>query len=220
MDDEHGWVRIEAEARRAFGHGPFPIRAYSESMPPPYVGIKPYDPDRARAPCTARAPDDGALDVTEYEQAEELSPGLDHIAAHVLGELAKLVRGERHAFSRTLLDGNAAWPPDLAESARGGVPRCAGRDRAPALALTYAGRQGQRPLDALRHQPRGRVDDVLDELRASGQGRREQPHALLAPRGVGRGRPDLDLAEISVLDDPAAVPAVLHDRLNQALFRV
>jgi hypothetical protein len=115
------WQQLEAEARDAFrGAGRFPVRAYSEAMPPPYIGIKPYAPDRTRDAATFGAGDDGALDIDEYEQAFDLEPGLDRIAAHLSTELGKLVRGEPHALSRTLLDGNPAWPPELADAARAG----------------------------------------------------------------------------------------------------
>jgi hypothetical protein len=90
-------------------------------MPPPYVGIKPYDPDRTHAACTAAASDPNALDVTEYERAQELEPGLPRIADHVVRELAKLLRGQAHALSHTLLDANPAWPPLLAEAASRGA---------------------------------------------------------------------------------------------------
>ncbi len=66
------------------------------------------------------ATDDGAFLISEYEQAEELQPGLSRIAGHLLEEVGKLVRGEAHALSRTLLEGNPAWPPLLAEAARRG----------------------------------------------------------------------------------------------------
>jgi hypothetical protein len=40
-----GWSLFERESEQALvGRGRFPIRAYSEFMPPPYVGIKPYAP--------------------------------------------------------------------------------------------------------------------------------------------------------------------------------
>jgi hypothetical protein len=92
-------------------------------MPPPYVGIKPYDPDRAHAAATAAgcAGDDDHLDVTEYEQAQEIEPSLPLVADHILRELGKLVRGEPHGLSRTLLEGNPAWPAPLAEAARRGA---------------------------------------------------------------------------------------------------
>ena len=60
-----------------------------------------------------------ALDIDEYEQAHDLEPGLDRIAEHLVDELGKLRRGEPHALSRTLLDGNPAWPAELA-APRGG----------------------------------------------------------------------------------------------------
>ncbi len=121
MNDKAGWSRIEAEARAAFaGAGRFPLRAYSEFMPPPYVGIKPYDPDRATASATCAATEETALDVSEYEQEQELRPGLSHVADHLVAELGKLVRGDAHALSRTLLADNPAWPDDLADAARDG----------------------------------------------------------------------------------------------------
>jgi peptidase M28-like protein len=116
------WSRIVAEARNAFaGAGRFPLRAYSELMPPPYVGIKPYDPEIASACATFGVSDPTALDVSEYEQAHELEPGLDRIADHIVGELGKLVGGRPHALSRTLLADNPAWPADLAAAAAAGL---------------------------------------------------------------------------------------------------
>ena len=121
MTTDHGWDRIEAAARGAFvGAGKFPIRAYSEFMPPPYVGIKPYLPSRALACATFGASDPNGLDVDEYEQAHDLSPGLAHIADRIVAELAKLMRGEHHALSKTLLADNPAWPADLAAAAHAG----------------------------------------------------------------------------------------------------
>jgi hypothetical protein len=112
------WARIEAEAQGAFAS--FPLRAYSEFMPPPWVGIKPVAPARALGLCTAGVGDDLSLDIDEQEQAHVLVPGLARIADHLIAELGKLVRGEPHALSRTLLDGNPAWPADLAAAAQAG----------------------------------------------------------------------------------------------------
>ena len=67
------WDQIEAEARGAFhGAGTFPLRAYSEAMPPPYVGLKPYAPERARNCSTFGCSSGHALDIDEYEQAFDL----------------------------------------------------------------------------------------------------------------------------------------------------
>jgi hypothetical protein len=113
-----GWSLFEAEAERAFaGPGRFRIRAYSEFMPPPYVGCKPYEPGLSRAECTASATGDLSLDITEYEQAQELEPGLVRIASVLVTEIAKLARGTSHRLSHTLLDGNPAWPAALADAA-------------------------------------------------------------------------------------------------------
>src|ERR1041385_7492315 len=110
------WTQIETEAT----FETFPLPAYSEFMPPPYVGIKPYAPTRAKAAATFAARDANTFDIDEYEQAHDLEPGLDHIARHLLDELAKLIAGKPHALSHTLLDGNPAWPAQLADAARAG----------------------------------------------------------------------------------------------------
>ena len=138
MAREHrGWSRIEAEARHAFsGDGRFPLPAYSELMPPPWVGIKPYQPHRRSAAATAMTTVEDALDVTEYEQAQELVPGLAHVAARVLVELCKLQSGAAHGLSRTLLADNSAWPAELAEAAAQG--RLADREIAIALPLALS----------------------------------------------------------------------------------
>jgi hypothetical protein len=116
-----GWSRIEAEAKGAFvGKGKLPLPAYSEFMPPPYVGIKPYDPTRAGQSATFGASDETSLDVSEYEMAHEIRPGLASVAEHIAFELAKLQRGEAHALSRTLLEDNPAWPAQLADAAAAG----------------------------------------------------------------------------------------------------
>lgn len=98
------WSRILSEPRE----GPFRIPAYSEFMPPPYVGVKPYgEPD----PFT-RAGEDG-WNVTEFEEIQELRPGLERIAGHVFEQLDRLAAGRPTQFSKTILDGNPAMPPRL-----------------------------------------------------------------------------------------------------------
>jgi hypothetical protein len=131
----HGWTLFEHEAARAFtGRGRFPLRAYSEFMPPPYVGLKPYAPGRRFEACTARATDDLVLDVTEYEQREELGPGLARIASLVVTQIAKLARGTTHLLSQALLEDNPAWPAALRDLAK----RDAFREDAFAIALSLA----------------------------------------------------------------------------------
>src|SRR5689334_13018476 len=83
-------------------------------MPPPWVGLKPYD-ELGGPP-----PEGQAWPVTEYEELQELRPGLDRIAEHVIAELDKLARGETCQLSHKLLEGNPAWPAELADAARRG----------------------------------------------------------------------------------------------------
>jgi hypothetical protein len=117
-DTKHGWALLQAEAEDAFvGRGRFPLRAYSEFMPSPAVGLKPVDPARSRASCTAAARENHTLDITEAEQVEELTPGLERIASHLVTEIAKLARGTTRVMSKTLLEGNPAWPKELIDAA-------------------------------------------------------------------------------------------------------
>jgi hypothetical protein len=115
------WEQIEAEAFEAFrGAGSFPLPAYSEFMPPPYVGIKPYAPSRTSASTTFSVSGADALDIDEYEQAHDLEPGLDRIADHLLAEITRLSRRQPCELSHSLLDGNPAWPAELSAGARAG----------------------------------------------------------------------------------------------------
>ena len=114
------WEQIEAEARDAFRGRSFELRAYSELMPPPYVGLKPYAPTRSEASATFGVSRSDALDIDEYEQSHDLEPGLDRIADHLLREVGKVLRGEPHGLPHALLDENPAWPEELAAAAAGG----------------------------------------------------------------------------------------------------
>src|SRR4051812_45085987 len=110
-----GWTQIGREAASAFlGTGRFPLRAYSEYMPPPWVAVKPAEHGRLIAPASG----DASYEITEYEEAQELAPGLAKIAKHLLTELDKLARGVSHELSHTMLDGNPAWPAELAAKAK------------------------------------------------------------------------------------------------------
>src|ERR1700733_7782443 len=117
MRETKGWSQIELEARGAWRRrGSFPCRAYSEFMPPPQIGIKPFglwkDPEIAS--------DEHSFAITEYERYQELVPGLERIADPLVCEIEKLVRGDTHAFSSTLLENNPAWPKELDEAAKTG----------------------------------------------------------------------------------------------------
>jgi len=85
-------------------------------MPSPCLRPKPYELWWPGG--TLR--DEDVFDVSEYEQADELEPGLTRIAGHLLGELSKLVAGRPTELSRTLLADNPAWPIELSEAASAG----------------------------------------------------------------------------------------------------
>jgi hypothetical protein len=195
------WEQIEAEARDAFhGAGRFPLRAYSELMPPPYVGIKPYAPRRAQAPTTFAVSAGDALDIDEYEQAHDLEPGLDRIANHLLSKLGKLVNGKPHALSRTLLEGNPAWPAQIADAASAG--KLAHDPLVVICSLALSRTQDDKGNDrwtlfgASHDQPAASFWHGLDEARIK---------ALLAWAKLdGAWR---------ILAEPGEVPATLHARL-------
>jgi len=132
MDDAAFWSLIEGEARAAWrGEDQFPLRAYSELMPAQFVGWKPCAQGRGRSVATL-----GAREIDEYEWAHELVPGFGWIAEYVLAQIGKLMRGERHLLSDTLLDGNPAWPAELAQAAHDG--KLAGEPLVIALSLALS----------------------------------------------------------------------------------
>ncbi len=95
------------------GAGNYPLRAYSEFMPPPRVGRKPCgEIDRT----IFRDDDPFGWHITAEEEANELRPGLEHIGAHLLTILHHLGRRDpAHAISRGKLQNNPYWPEELQE---------------------------------------------------------------------------------------------------------
>ncbi len=88
-----------------------PILAYSEFMPPPRIGWRPYD----RLQPAPRVPGDpfGWL-ITEREQAQEIRPGIEHIGHEVLHRIQRLHKDlSAKGISLNKLKGNAYFPPDL-----------------------------------------------------------------------------------------------------------
>jgi len=91
---------------------PHRIDAYSEFMPPPFVGRRPYG---AVDPVTFKDEDPWGWHVTEYEEALELRPGMESIASQIVISLVHLGEGRAaHGISRHKLERNACWPPELA----------------------------------------------------------------------------------------------------------
>ena len=107
------WHALVADTAAFHADGHFPIAAYSDFMPAPFVGLKPYgwvDPHTM--------PEGGGdgWRVSEYQQGHELRPGLAVIGRHLLERVRKLGEGG-HAFEHSLLADNPYWPARLAERA-------------------------------------------------------------------------------------------------------
>ena len=207
----NAWDRIEEEAARCHrGEGRFPLRAYSEFMPPPLVGLKPYAPRRDAAANTARVSRGDALDITEEEMAHEVEAGIERIGGHVVHELARLLSGSSHALSRTLLTDNPAWPADLQEAcARGAL-----KDDPLVLFLSVALSRTQDDLGNVRWTLFGASHDgaaapFWASFPARSEAAREQFDALLAWSGLDprarilEGERDLPraLAPLVIADD-------------------
>jgi len=108
-----GWDALLVDVPKCGREDPFPIMAYSEMMPSPWIGWRPYGNDH---PAPRRHEDPFSWMVNEREQVFELSPGLQLIARQVLPALERLDREQAsRGISRAKLEGNAYWPKELAE---------------------------------------------------------------------------------------------------------
>ena len=98
------------------GPGAYPIDAYSEFLPPPRLGWKPYglgNPD----PDLFSEGDPTGWRVSEYEEARELQPGLEQVARQVLKHVGHLLDGDpRTEIPKLDLRDNPYWPRQLADA--------------------------------------------------------------------------------------------------------
>ena len=98
--------------------GCYPITAYSEFMPPPRLGYKPYGkPDHRILP----EDDLFGWNISEMEEDYELKPGIEHIGHQIMSNILKLGKGLPEHFisghgGENLIN-NPYWPPDLASRA-------------------------------------------------------------------------------------------------------
>ncbi len=110
-----GWKQLAAGVSWFRGEGRYPIAAYSEFLPAPLLGQKPYG---GRDPILFTEDDPWGWHVTEYEEAWELRPGLEAVAQQIVGALVRLGRGKSaHGISRGKLADNPYWPEALSEQA-------------------------------------------------------------------------------------------------------
>lgn len=113
-----GWNRLITGYPWYRCKGCYPITAYSEFMPPPMLGYKPYG-----------KPDSLILDendifgwkITEMEEEYELRPGIEHAGQQIMKHLIKLGKGLPEHFisghgGENLRD-NPYWPPELSSAA-------------------------------------------------------------------------------------------------------
>jgi hypothetical protein len=109
---KQGWEKLLTDVPGYGKANPYRIPAYSEMMPAPLIGWRPYGTNHP-AP---RSPDNPhAWLVSEREQAFELGPGLQHVAGQVLAALERLDREQpAQGINREKLNGNSYWPKELA----------------------------------------------------------------------------------------------------------
>ena len=113
-----GWNKLSQGTPWFKGEGGYPIRAYSEFMPPLKTGFnpstgKPY-------PWIFREEDPEGWYVSEVEEQYQLRPGLvnigkqvmEHIVQHGQGTVSTLLTGHKGRN----LENNPYWPPELASN--------------------------------------------------------------------------------------------------------
>jgi len=139
-----GWKRLLADGREFRRPGRFPIAAYSEFMPPPRLVRKPYGTEE---PGPFSADDPSGWQVSEYEEALQLRPGMEHLAAELLHAMEHLGHGRpAHGISQARLADNPFWPPELAD--RAGT---LSHERYVALAPLALSHPGQNRLNGVEH---------------------------------------------------------------------
>jgi len=109
-----GWSRLIPPDNCFQKSSAFHIDAYSEFMPPPRVGWKPY----GNVPINYQvfSPDDPfGWKVHEFDEALELHPGLLQIARDLLARLKRLQDGNPDTgLPRYISRNNSFWPDELA----------------------------------------------------------------------------------------------------------
>jgi hypothetical protein len=108
-----GWQRLLAGFPWFQGEGRFPLDAYSEFLPPPRLGRKPYPFAEPEIRPFADDDPDG-WQVAEVEEAFQLRPGLLQIARQIHHTLTALARGKAApGVSLESLRHNLYWSEEL-----------------------------------------------------------------------------------------------------------
>ena len=110
-----GWRKLLEGYPAYQGEGSYPIAAYSEFMPPAHLGCKAYG---SHDSFLFSQDDPWGWHITEYEEAQELTPGLQHIGEQIVHSLVHLGEGRpAHGISQNKLTDNPYWPDELAAHA-------------------------------------------------------------------------------------------------------
>ncbi len=113
-----GWQKLISGYPWFRSKGSYPIPAYSEFMPSPMLGYKPYgEPDHG----ILNENDLYGWNITEIEEENELKPGIEHIGQQIVKNIIKLGKGLPEYFisghgGENLRD-NPYWPSELADRA-------------------------------------------------------------------------------------------------------
>ncbi|HJT78044.1 MAG TPA: hypothetical protein VJ739_12645, partial [Gemmataceae bacterium] len=112
-----GWKQLLEGWPWFRGKDRFPMPAYSEAMPPPFLVRKPYG---GWDPLLLRDDDPWGWPVTEYEEALALRPGLQRVGEQLVAQLVCLAEGDRsgHHIARGKVRDNPCWPDELAGRAK------------------------------------------------------------------------------------------------------
>jgi hypothetical protein len=110
-----GWSELIPKNGKGLGKS-FRIAAYSEFMPPPRVGWKPYAHASINRQLLA-GNDPFGWKVHEFDEVLELQPGLFHIARQLLTRLKKLQDGDPDTgLPRHVSRNNPFWPDELSSA--------------------------------------------------------------------------------------------------------
>ena len=112
---DQGWKQLIPKGSPYAHAGKYPIPAYSEFMPAPRLGWKPYGRDGIDREIF-RDEDAWGWQISEFEEAFELQPGLDQVARQVLSSLGHILEGKpAQGITKQDLTDNPYWPAELAE---------------------------------------------------------------------------------------------------------
>ncbi len=111
------WLDLLGQTYPATGEGRFPITAYSEFMPAPRIGQKPYGTWNI-AHLSLSSPH--RWQITAREERQFLQPGLQNIGVQLINDLVAVANGKtvQHIGELHLKD-NPYWPKALAAAAGG-----------------------------------------------------------------------------------------------------